>query len=179
MKRIIYGYFYEDEELCMVHGQEPDAEIKYFNNKQALMIDGDKIFINHRKVVEIPTCPRCNSENVHIWKRQAQKGGNNDGYFTFFNFKCRDCSLKRKVRTDAAYFRKLIDTDKEDQAGYLVGLLNRQGNAFVSAWILDLFNGKDILEKWLCDETGLNVVLREANDPEIKAEGHMIAEVQK
>lgn len=155
MKRIIYGYFYEDEELCMVHGQEPDAEIKYFNNKQALMIDGEKIFINHRKVVEIPTCPRCNSENVHIWKRQAQKGGNNDGYF-----------------------RRLIDTNKEDQADYLVGLLNRQGNAFVSAWILDLFDNKDILEKWLRDETGLNVVLREANDPEIAAEGHMIAEVK-
>jgi hypothetical protein len=32
------------------------------------------------------------------------------------------------------------------------------------------------LEKWLSDETGLNVVLREPNDPEIKAEGHMIAE---
>ena len=178
MKRIIYGYFYEDEELCMVHGQEPDAEIKYFNNKQALVIDGDKIFINHRKTVEIPTCPRCNSENVHIWKRNSQKSGNNDGYFTFFNFKCRECGLKRTVRTDSAYFRRLIDTNREDQAKYIIGLLDKQGNAFISKWILDLFGDIDILEKWLSDETGLNVVLREANDPEIAAEGHMIAEVK-
>ena len=177
MKKIIYGYFYEDEELCMVHAVEGEGEIKYFNNKQALVIDGEKIFIDHRKTVEIPTCPRCGDENIHIWKRKPYKNNDSDST-TFFNFKCRECGLKKTVKADSAYFKKLIDTKKEDQAGYLLGLLNKQGNAFVSKWILDLFGDKDILKDWLRDETGLNVVLREANDPEIKAEGHMIAEVK-
>lgn len=179
MKRIIYGYFYEDEELCMVHGQEPNAKIKWINNKQALIINGEKIFIDHRKVVEIPTCPRCGSDYIRIWKRTSKKSGETgDGCFTFFNFKCRECGLKRTVRSDSAYFHKLIDTDKEDQARYLIGLLNKQGNAFVSSWILDLFCDRDNLEKWLSKETGLNVVLRDCIDPELAAEGHMIAEVK-
>lgn len=133
--------------------------------------------MNRRKTVEVHTCPRCNSENVHIWKRKPYKKANIDST-TFFNFECRECGLKKSVKADSAYFHKLIETDKEEQAEYLLGLLDKHGNAFVSKWILDLFGDIDILEKWLSKETGLNVVLREPNDPEIKAEGAMIAEVK-
>jgi hypothetical protein len=132
-----------------------------------------KIINNH----EILTCPRCDTINIHIWKRKPYKNKDTDST-VFFNFECRECGLKRSVKADSAYFHKLIETDKKEQAGYLIGLLDKQGNAFVSKWILDLFGDIDILEKWLSDETGLNVVLREANDPEIKAEGAMIAEVK-
>lgn len=130
-----------------------------------------KIINNH----EVLTCPRCDTINIHIWKRKPYKNNDSDST-TFFNFECRECGLKRSVKADSAYFYKLINTKKEEQAEYLIGLLNKQGNAFVSKWIFDLFDGK--LEKWLSKETGLNVVLREPNDPEIKAEGHMIAEVK-
>lgn len=130
-----------------------------------------KIINNH----EVLTCPRCDTINIHIWKRKPYKNKDTDST-TFFNFECRECGLKRSIKADSAYFHKLIETDKKEQAGYLISLLNKQKNAFVSKWILDMFDGK--LEKWLSDETGLNVVLREPNDPEIKAEGHMIAEVK-
>lgn len=130
-----------------------------------------KIINNH----EILTCPRCDTVNIHIWKRKPYKNRDTDST-VFFNFECRECGLKRSVKADSAYFRKLIETDKKEQAKYLISLLNKQGNAFISRWILDMFDGK--LEAWLKEETGLNVVLREANDPEIKAEGHMIAEVR-
>lgn len=124
---------------------------------------------------EVLTCPRCDTINIHIWKRKPYKNKDTDST-TFFNFECRECGLKRSIKADSAYFHKLIETDKKEQAGYLIGLLHKQGNAFVSKWISDMFDGK--LEEWLKQETGLNVVLREANDPEIKAEGHMIAEVR-
>ena len=130
-----------------------------------------KIINNH----EILTCPRCDTENIRIWKRSPYKNKDVDST-TFFNFECRECGLKRSVKADSAYFRKLIETDKKEQAGYLIGLLNKQGNAFISKWILDMFDGK--LEEWLKEETGLNVILREPNDPELKAEGNMIAEVR-
>ena len=179
MKRKIIGYFHEDEELCLAYGYEPDAEIKWINNKQALIIDGEKIFIDHRKTIEIPTCPRCNSENVHIWKRSAKKCGNDEsGYFMFFNFKCRDCGLKREVRTDSNYFKMLIDTSKEDQANYIVGLLQKQGNAFISKWMIDLFSDAETLEKWLTEMVGMKVVLRHPNDPEMDSDGCYIAEVK-
>lgn len=130
-----------------------------------------KIINNH----EVLTCPRCDTINIHIWKRKPYKNKEADS-ITFFNFECRECGLKRSIKADSAYFHKLIETDKKEQAGYLISLLNKQKNAFVSKWILDMFDGK--LEEWLRDETGLNVVLREATDPEIAAEGHMIAEVK-
>lgn len=130
-----------------------------------------KIINNH----EILTCPRCDTVNIHIWKRKPYKNKDTDST-VFFNFECRECGLKRSVKADSAYFRKLIETDKKEQAKYLISLLHKQGNAFISRWILDMFDGK--LEEWLKEETGLNVVLREPTDPEIKAEGHMIAEVR-
>ena len=130
-----------------------------------------KIINNH----EVITCPRCDTINIHIWKRNPYKNNDSDST-TFFNFECRECGLKRSIKADSAYFHKLIETDKEEQAGYLVSLLHKQGNAFVSKWIFDMFDGK--LEEWLKQETGLNVVIREPNDPDIRSEGHMIAEVK-
>lgn len=132
-----------------------------------------KIINNH----EVLTCPRCDTINIHIWKRKPYKNNDSDST-TFFNFECRECGLKKSIKADSAYFHKLIETDKKEQAEYLIGLLNKQGNAFISKWILDIFDGKDILEKWLSNETGLNVVLRECIDPELAAEGDMIAEVK-
>lgn len=131
-----------------------------------------KKMVNNHEVI---TCPRCDTINIHIWKRKPYKNNDSDST-TFFNFECRECGLKRSIKADSAYFHKLIETDKEEQAGYLVSLLHKQGNAFVSKWIFDMFDGK--LEEWLKQETGLNVVIREPNDPDIRSEGHMIAEVR-
>ena len=178
MKKIIYGYFYEDEELCLVHAHDTEAEIKYFNNKQALVIDGEKIFINHRKTVEIPTCPRCDSENVHIWKRGSKKNGTNDGFFTYFHFKCKDCGLKRSVRSDSVYFKKLIDTPKELQTAYVIRSLEKEGNAYVSSWIIYLFDGKDNLGAYLSNELKAPVIFKEPQDPEMLKDGDLIAEVK-